>query len=484
MKKLLICLSLLFSILFIDKVNALTSLDYTQMSLKTVKYLTQKAYNDENLTNNLMNNYYKYCVLMTDSNNELLYIICQFYPKNHYNTSFNKENCVYNSEKITGNYNFTFNYKTKEFVSAYQNVSINTGYFTWYNRNDKYPMTNPFDSSQKVVSSFADESFYLDQNNDIFLNWTPFDNYELGFSLNVNFHLNNGKVFDLNVDCDEFSCTLPEYKYTDFTVNLKTTEISNYIRNLDMSKETMVFDGWYYDEKLTKRYEIDDEIETDIDLYAKWKYKNTDDFLKNTNFIDYTFDTNYQYAIITKGANTGDVYLGLEYMTYNLELYEYDKNNSSYKDGATLCITPYYSKDDIYYYFINTELNDNIEVLVLPKEKLEVDDKTYYNFKLSDNAHITYSNDLKNFEIYDENDNKINTDIENSYLNSQESLINDENDLITIFKDLFKFKDNKVFQYFNQMWEILKTSDLYAYFIILIVGSLIILVIKSASRGG
>lgn len=457
MKKLLICLSLLFSILFIDKVNA-----YNYKGVELNQEFFNKGWEVLNGTNNGGATYYQ---------EDFPYVICDYATN-----SGGQISCIFLTD-----YEFWNQYQSSIAIRS-ENTSNKYVYapaFKYYINNKSYVANraNGFYVHSPRVTNF---DVY---NGSTLVKSKDFD-YKPTKEVNVNFHLNNGKVFDLNVDCDDFSCTLPEYKYTDFTVNLKTTEISNYIRNLDMSKETMVFDGWYYDEKLTKRYEIDDEIETDIDLYAKWKYKNTDDFLKNTNFIDYTFDTNYQYAIITKGANTGDVYLGLEYMTYNLELYEYDKNNSSYKDGATLCITPYYSKDDIYYYFINTELNDNIEVLVLPKEKLEVDDKTYYNFKLSDNAHITYSNDLKNFEIYDENDNKINTDIENSYLNSQESLINDENDLITIFKDLFKFKDNKVFQYFNQMWEILKTSDLYAYFIILIVGSLIILVIKSASRGG
>lgn len=305
---------------------------------------------------------------------------------------------------------------------------------------------------------------------------------ELKKKYKINFNLNGGKIFNENIDCYETSCSLPFWQHDDFYINLDTEKVNNYIRNLKVEKDNFNFEGWYYDEKLTKPYNIDDIITNDINLYAKYSYKDVNEFLKNTTFIDYTFDTNYEYAIITKGANLGDIYLGLNYMTYNLELYEYNKNNASYKDGATLCLTPYYSKDEIYYYVMKAELYNNIELLVIPREKLEVDDKTYYNFKLSDNAHITYTNDLTKVEIYDDNDNKIETDLSDSYEYSQDALLNDENDLIGIFKDNFKLKDSKIFKYFEQIWNLFKKSELYKYFIILITGSLIILIIKAAKR--
>ena len=161
-------------------------------------------------------------------------------------------------------------------------------------------------------------------------------------------------------------------------------------------------------------------------------------------------------------------------MSYSFEVYKYNKINSEYHQGASLCLTPIFAKDNKYYYHLDSPLNEEYEVLVIPKEKLQ----GKYNFLLSSNAYVTYTNDLKQVVIKDENGNDITTDLENSYDYSQDALLKNENDLLEIFKDLINNKDNNLFSYFNQVWNTLKQNKLYVYFMTLIIGALIILIIK------
>jgi hypothetical protein len=241
----------------------------------------------------------------------------------------------------------------------------------------------------------------------------------------------------------------------------------------------MQFVGWYYDEKLTQKVNSTDTIDSDKDFYAKYQYKNVEDFLNNTTFNSYTFDENYKYAVISlNNQQNRDIYLGLNIMSHNFEVYKYDKINNLTIQGSISCLTPIYSKDNKYYYQVSDSLDDTYEVLILEKEKL----KENYNFLLSDNAHVSYTNDLKNLIIKDENGNDLTIDIEDSYNYSQDNLLNSENDLLEIFKDLINNKDNNVFSYFNQVWNLMKTNKLFIYFMTLIIGSFIILIIKAASR--
>ena len=304
---------------------------------------------------------------------------------------------------------------------------------------------------------------------------------KIDYFLSNHYTSNNQEFRNLAMKLVNEDYTKPTYYNEDYSKQLSPNNIKNYITNITPKRMFQTFVGWYYDKALTQPYKIDDIITNDTNLYAKWRHNNVNEFLNNTTFIDYTFDTNFEYAIITRGSNTGDIYLGLGHMINNLELYEYDQNNFLYLNGASLCLTPYYSKDNMYYYLMESELYNNIEVLVIPKSKLENQGSTFYDFKLSNNAYVTYTNDLTKVEIYDDNNNKIETNLSDSYNYSQDALLNDK-DVVSIFKDLFKFKDNKVFQHFNQMWNLFRKSDLYNYFIILIIGSLIVLIIKAAKR--
>ena len=279
----------------------------------------------------------------------------------------------------------------------------------------------------------------------------------------------------------------PIYYYEDFTINIKSNELEERLKKITITKENMSFKGLYYDANYQNNVKENYIINSDVDLYAKYDYENVDDFLKDNTFKSYTFDENYAYAFISIGKNVGqDVYLGLDFLNYSIEIYKYDKTELKANKNSSFCLTPYFSKDNKYYYRLETINDDYYNVLVLPREKLITEENgiftTHYNFLLTDNATVTYTNDLKQGEIVDDTGNKITIDIEDSYNYSQEAFLKDTDDLLTIFKNLLKNKDNNVFQYFEQVWQFLKRSKIFIYLNILIIGALIILIIKAANR--
>ena len=273
----------------------------------------------------------------------------------------------------------------------------------------------------------------------------------------------------------------------DFSIKIYPEDFEDYIKNLSITKQNMRFQGFFYDKQFANEISNNFLIDSDKDIYAKWDYEDVNAFLNDTNFNSYTFDTNYTYAIISIGKNYGqDIYLGLDFLGYNLEIYRYKKDGNNLEKGSSFCITPYYSKGDKYYYRIKTTDTSNYNIFILPREKLETVQNgeviNYYNFLVSDNAHVTYTNDLKSIVIFDDNDNELIIDLEDRYNYAQDALISDESNLLGIFKELLGNMDDNIFSYFNQIWNQFKANKFYTYFMLLIAGGLVILIIKAANR--
>lgn len=471
MKKFLICLSLLFSFIFIGNVKAL-NVSYQGYTI------------DDNVLDNIwsqidgkklsqMPNPYDY-----SGNNNIFYRVD--YPY----LSINKSR---NSSKIT--------FKFFKSIDSFEYSS--SDYTVWINSNNKnnfltieYNMSNnqiTWSSAGQALSAnkFYSVIYYNYKSNvgyeksinnfDLRLNssilWSKSFDYNSNPQPNTfNFHLNGGWVRDPrdNWGSEE-----------DFSFSLYPNEVEDFFTNLEVNKLTMVFDGWYYDSKFNRPFNISDSINDDVDLYAKFRYEKVDDFLKNTTFNQYTFDTLYDYAIITKGNNSGDIYLGLNVNKYDITVYEYKENLLSYDNERGFCLTPMYSKNGTYYYLLDTTKTLDTEVLILPKSTFE---NNNYDFLLTDNAYITYTNNLEETTIYDSSGNQITTNLQDTYQKFQDSMIDDETDLLTIFKKLINLKDNNIFNNITVIWNKLKSTAIYNYLMILIVGALIILIVKSAKR--
>lgn len=345
------------------------------------------------------------------------------------------------------------------FTSSKTNVNISFQYFENNDGSGVYILTN-FDLINKSNEVIISQNFNVEPQ-----------------SYNVTFHLNGGNILDKNIVNDN----IVGNKYEDYTTTIQSDKIYEYITNMEFKKDGMDFKGLYYDEKLTLKFNLDQysEITGDRDFYLKFIYKDVEDFLKNTTFNTYTFNTDYEYAIISLNSKTNkDIYLGLNYIDYSLEIYKYLKEDNNYKQGSVKCLTPYYSKNNKYYYWLESPLDNDYEVLVLPKEKFKDDN---YEFLLSNNAYVSYTNDLTKVIIKNDDGQDIETNLENSYNYSQDALLK-ENNIIEIFKKLAENKDNNVFSYFNQIWNYIKRSKLYTYLYTLIIGSLIILIIHVAKR--
>lgn len=481
MKKLLIYLSLLFSMfLFIF----IPGFKVKAEELFTLHHIDELELFDHEITED-----YLYSVFDVDKN-EYPYVfmwtgITQDSPvkgdRVYLSLFFHKQNPYLEVSSRDVYWNFhDFNNTTVGYVNI-------TNYNSWFRFNigGKVNITSNYTkniNSNGIYTTSEAKNLYYFSNYDIVYH----DTKEVVIpsskpkSYNVTFHLNGGIVYDNNYITDDKGSYIIGNKYEDYTTMIQTNNLREYLQNQDVKKESMDFKGWYYDEKLTLKVDPDDVLTGDTNLYAKFLYTDVEDFLKNTTFNTYTFDTDYEYAIISLNSKTNkDIYLGLNYIDYSLEIYKYLKNDNEYKQGSVKCLIPYYSKDNKYYYWLESPLDNDYEVLILPKGKFKDNN---YEFLLSNNAYVSYTNDLTKVIIKNDDGQDIETNLENSYNYSQDSLINNENNIIEIFKKLSENKNNNVFSYFNQIWNYIKRSKLYTYLLTLIIGSLIILIIHVAKR--
>lgn len=316
-----------------------------------------------------------------------------------------------------------------------------------------------------------------------------------------NFHLNGGHgsciigmhtpVIPLLYDDENFSISTDDY------------DIYDVLDNLEIEKDNMIFDGFFYDPNFTQRFSsfdnFDDhaEVEDDakvINLYAKYRYKTVDDFLANTDFTTYTFDTNYDYAIINRGNNSDIVYMGLPFNSYNLEVYEYQENTGTYKNGASVCLVPIFNKGGWYMYELNTLFTNNQEVLIIPRylfDELDpnsfVDPGEQYQFHLTPNAYVTYTNDLTHVTITNSQGQTIDTNLKNSFELSQQyqEMYAHEKDIyaqIKIFLNNLTRYTTAIRQLFEYLFNSLN-STIRNFIIFIVVIVLISAILKAIRRG-
>lgn len=300
-----------------------------------------------------------------------------------------------------------------------------------------------------------------------------------------NFHLNGGWVYDSRDGWGQNE---------DFSFTLYPNEVEDFIVNLEVKKYLMLFEGWYYDSGFTQPFTLNDHITSDVDLYAKFRYERVDDFLANTPLNKHTFDEHYNYAIINRGDNGDSVYIGLPFEAYNLEVYEFNESEYKVKDGASACPTPLYSKNGYYYYDINTLFTNNQEVLILPRTLFdELDPNNFenpndiYNFYLSNNGYISYTNDLSQAQIINSSGEQISINLQDSYELSQqyqELYSKPENifEQMNIFLDKMKKITSAVKDIIGYLFNSLN-STLKSFITFLVVLILITAIIRFARRG-
>lgn len=362
--------------------------------------------------------------------------------------------------------NFTLELKQSDlntFINSQTPINGSSEFLGWYYDAN---FTQPYNNSDTLSSDI-----------DLYAKWeTP---------ITFNFHLNGGYLYDPS---DGWGSE------EDFSISLYNSEIEQFFTNLDVKKYLMLFDGWYYDNNYKNIFHINDNFTEDTyNLYAKWRYEKVDDFLDNTNFNEYTFDENYQYAIINRGNNGDSVYLGLPFSSFSLEVYEYNESTYKVKDGSSVCLTPIYTKNGFAIYDLNTLYTNDQEVLILPRflfDNLDPNDfqdpEDTHHFYLTDNAYVSYTNDLSEADIVDSNGEHITINLQDSYELSQqyqEIYSNPENIFAQV--NIFLNKISKITSAIKGVFEYLFgsfNSTIQAFIIFLIVVVLISAIMRFIRR--
>lgn len=314
-----------------------------------------------------------------------------------------------------------------------------------------------------------------------------------------NFHLNGGHATTNLIGFIPYLV----FNDSDFSFSNEAGDFETFLTSLDIEKDGMIFDGLYYDPNFTQPLTLNDNFndyamvvddQKVINLYAKYRYKNVDDFLSNVNFNEYTFDTNYDYAIINRGDNSNSVYIGLPFNNYELEIYEYQENTNSYKEGSSACLVPIFNKNHQYYYELNTLFTHNQEVLILPRQMFDqLDPNTFndpgdaYKFYLTDNAYVTYATDLTHVTITNSQGQQIDTNLQNSFELSQQykNLYSDEKDIyaqIKIFLNNITRYTTAIKEMFQYLFNSLN-STIRSFIIFLVVLILLSTILRFIRRG-
>lgn len=440
--------TLIFSFLFIGKVNAAYKV-YNGVTYDEAKItdLAKNAFNNQNFN---PDNYYTTCFYAHYNN-----------PKDYFECYFTDKPFVFTG-KSGSNPNYVF--------YDYQYIDRAGYYFLWR------PDLNNFSSKNSNFHSYngfvSITKTGLGQQN----LWTNYDINILNTTYNsnllfhvpmytYNFYLNGGILENNQI---EFITG------EDFSLSLYQNEFEDFINNSTLEKKDMIFENWYYDEKLTHAFSIYDTITSDIDLYAKYRYKTAEDYINKHPFIDYDFDQNYDFALINRGDRRDDVYIALPFNVTNLEIYEYDESTQQIKEEASACLVPIYKKDNYYYYNINTLFTNNQEILVLPKKIFE--DNNNYHFLLSNNAYINYTNSLDEAIIIDSTGQQRTIDIKGVYeqnsqyrelfedkssaFNLMKAKINEFSKLTSIYSNLFQYT-------YNSLNESIQAFLIFIFFVII-----------------
>lgn len=409
------------------------------------------------------------------------------------NTQQNNDWYISDYIRVIPNENYIISGKTKGnafvFYDSNKNKIIQSGNgvngtITIPNNSDIYYIRFNGTIDEKDSFSFELENSNSNQTSEINL-YAKWDINKWTF----NFHLDGGSIFDRITD---------EANYSDFSITLYKNEIADFLSNSLFRHNYKGFESLYFDDSYLHKFTGTEDIgtlnsysyssndEKYIDIYVKWYFLNVHDFLNHTNFTKYSFDTNYDYAVLSRGSNSSQMFLGLDFLVSNLPIYLYDSINDeilfSDSDGLMdhCSLSPDYVYDQRYYYELEVNCFDSIssssyEILILPKSFFERAGVIgSYDFYLTDNVHLTYTNDLSNMTIYDKNDNSFTTDIDN-VAGYPDSSVNVNDDLTSNFKsslDYFlkpiKFIVKTITDLFNKYLNSSLRSYFYLVFVLII----------------
>ena len=269
--------------------------------------------------------------------------------------------------------------------------------------------------------------------------------------------------------------------------------LKEYIDRLKIKNDIAVFTAWYYDEELTQLYDPTITLNSNINLYASYEYTSVDSIISNVDFNEFTFPSDYQYAVISiKQDFAQGLYIGLGFNFQYLDVYNYNIQNQAFVNGSLMTLTSIGSKNNYYYYHMPQINDDESHVIVLDKAnliRLGVDNVTehYYTFRLSSNAYFEFTNDLTQVSYYiptgNGNSQKLeNQDISANYDYTQKFILDSNSDIVTTFLSLIKQGNFNIFNIFKQLWYKFRAFKILNYFLVITIGAFIVALIKGGSR--
>lgn len=318
---------------------------------------------------------------------------------------------------------------------------------------------------------------------------------------NVRFHLNGGTVITSSSVNSGIGSSGNAHggghsiHYEDYSIKVYDKfELDNYLNSLTVKNDLVTFNQWYYDEQLTQPFNFNNDISTDLNLYASYQYTSVDSVIKNINFNEYTFTNDYQYAVISVKNNFSQgMYIGLGFNFQYLDAYKYIISDNSFTNGSFISLSSIGSINDKYYYHLGQLDNDSAMVVVLDKAnliKLNSNDELehYYTFLVSNNCYVYFTNDLSRVNYYVPVDNGSdstlieNGDISKNYDYTRNFILDSNTDIVTKFISLIKNANFNIFTLFKNLWYKFRAYKILNYFMILCFGSVIIALVKGGSR--
>lgn len=498
MKKFLKIFSFFFSFCFINSVYALDSFtmgngtvinqEYVQnlwntyFKGKSCKDITNSSSTYPSMTKPYEDGIFNY-VLISPINNNNIYIgffdKSQIYYVADYGTQENFE--VGNPSPDTGydcspSMNFNTSTNTVEFYkrnfiatlqikknSSAHTCTYNSGFKMCYNNfdliyNDKNYLSNNFNYTTTPTEYYA----RIHLNGGIYANLS---------NIPIEMYLED---FDTPVFTDLVEASA--YFYELVNGDSETPK-----PGINFSNDGMIFDGLFFEPNFRHEfiYSFTEDIQNladEHDLYVKWRYNSYDSLIENETLLNMTYDDNYSYMYITH-QNSSDIYIGLPFNDMLVSAYGYNSETNTYNQESAIGLTPLFEKDGYYYYILRNDDRFDNWVMVVERNSFQ---NNNYNFKITNNAYITYGNDLTNAEI-NINGNLINTNINDVFGSAKDEYINNSNDLISTLKNLIG-NHKSLIQTFSDVFDKLKGTQLWNYFMLLIVGVCIIMIIRTANR--
>lgn len=399
--------------------------------------------------------------------------INQFQPK------YDRASNLYNDDVIKFDYIYKVSDKPNSVHIAKINVFIlNEDKTEWIKPpNIKYITSININRTDSIYTTYKINEHFNSNNEIDHISQNP--NINGGY--NITFVANEGKIFE----------HYHQYEWLEFndtyTVKVYEKKLNRLLRFMSFERDNDVEEGLYLDQDFTQEIDYNMEITEDMTIYVKWQSDKLADYINNYEFDNYTYNTDFKYLSISANDHTKNkIYIGFKYNFSNIEVYNYSEIRNEYETGAIACLSSIGKVGDYYYYQFDIDDLTYNQVIIIPKDNLTIDNGkqqiNYYDFRVTKNAYISYSSRIESIEIKDTSGNIITTNVKDSYNYSQNILFKQNNDLFENFRNLTMNKNINILSIFSNFWNSIKNSNLYIYIYILISGSLIILIIKSANR--